>query len=70
MGLIGKDNWKKQFGIMCQWRALAANLRITFPDAIAGLYTQDEMLGGEETTVTTRGSVSMPKAIEAEVKNG
>jgi len=29
--LIGKDNYKKQAAIMFQWRALASNLRITFP---------------------------------------
>lgn len=63
MGLIGKDNWKKQFSVMAQWRALAANLRITFPDAIAGIYTSDELTDGE-MTVTTRGPVQMPKAIE------
>ncbi len=70
MGLISKDNWKKQFSVMAQWRALAANLRITFPDAISGLYLNDEMLQGEET-ITTRGPVAMPKElskpIEAEV---
>lgn len=65
MALIGKDNYKKQFGIMCQWRAVAANLRITFPDAIAGLYTTDEMTGGDESTVTTRGPVYMPRALES-----
>lgn len=64
LGLIGKDNYKKQFGTMCQWRALAANLRITFPDAISGLYLVEEMTGGEETTITTRGPVAMPKSLE------
>jgi len=64
LGLMGKDNYKKQAGTMFGWRALAANLRITFPDAIAGLYLVEEMTGGEETTITTRGPVAMPKAIE------
>ena len=30
---------------MRQWRAMAATLRVTFPDAIAGLYTYEEMGG-------------------------
>ena len=64
LGLIGKDNYKKQPGVMFQWRALAQNLRITFPDAISGLYLVEEMTGWEET-ITTRGPVQMPKAIEA-----
>ncbi len=61
--LITKDNYKKQPGVMFQWRALAQNLRVTFPDAIAGLYLVEEMIPGEET-ITTRGSVQMPKSIE------
>lgn len=64
LGLMGKDNYKKQAGTMFGWRALAANLRITFPDAISGLYLVEEMTGGEETTIATRGPVVMPKAIE------
>ncbi len=65
--LIKKDNYIKQPGIMFQWRALAQNLRVTFPDAIAGLYLVEEMTGGEET-VTTRGPVQMPKAIETKIE--
>jgi len=66
MGLINKDNWKKQFGIMCQWRALAANLRITFPDAISGLYTPDEAgaIMDEEGALVSRPTIQMPKAIQ------
>lgn len=62
LGLLSKDNYKKQPATMFQWRALAGNLRVTFPDAISGLYTVDEM-EGNETTITTRGSVQMPKAL-------
>jgi hypothetical protein len=43
MGLDGKDNYKKQPATMYQWRAVAANLRVTFADVILGLYTPDEM---------------------------
>ena len=43
MGLMGRDNYKKQRGIMFKWRALAANLRVTFPDAMIGFYTPEEM---------------------------
>jgi hypothetical protein len=69
LGLIGKDNYKKQPGIMFQWRALAENLRLTFGDAIAGMYTADELglemsEDGATHTITTRGTVSMPKPLE------
>lgn len=43
MGLTGKDNYKKQKGTMYQWRSLAKNLRVTFPDAIGGLYLEEEI---------------------------
>jgi len=59
--LMGKDNYKKQAGTMFGWRALAANLRITFPDAISGLYTNDELNDGEGTSKPT---IYMPKALE------
>lgn len=43
LGLMGKDNYKKQPKTMFLWRALAANLRVTFPDAVSGLYTPEEL---------------------------
>jgi hypothetical protein len=54
LGLVNKDNYKKQPAVMYQWRALAQNLRVTFPDAISGLYTVDEMEGNESTVTDTR----------------
>lgn len=47
MGLAAKDNYRKQPAVMLKWRAVAACCRVTFPDAIAGMYTPDEM--GAET---------------------
>lgn len=43
LGLIGKDNYKKQPATMYKWRAIAANLRVTFPDVVLGLYTPEEL---------------------------
>lgn len=43
MQLAGKDNWQKQPKVMRQWRAVAANFRITFPDVIGGMYTPEEL---------------------------
>lgn len=43
MGLSGKDNYKKQKSVMYRWRALAMNLRVTCPDAIGGLYLEEEI---------------------------
>lgn len=44
--LIAKDNYKKQPATMFKWRALAAALRVTFPDVMLGFYTPEE-LGAE-----------------------
>lgn len=43
MGLAGRDNWIKQPQTMLRWRALSAACRIVFPDAISGLYTEEEI---------------------------
>ena len=51
LGLLQKDNWKKQTPVMLKWRAVAACARVVFPDVILGLYTPDEM--GAETEVET-----------------
>ena len=37
-----KDNWIKQSKTMLRWRSLSGNLRVSFADAICGLYTDDE----------------------------
>ncbi len=57
LGLMEKDNYKKQPGVMFGWRAVAANLRMTFPDAISGLYTPDEM--GAEVSVSESGEMEV-----------
>jgi hypothetical protein len=54
MGLSGKDNYKKQPGVMYQWRAIAACARVAFPDVISGLYTPDEM--GADVSITDDGA--------------
>ncbi len=70
MGLMGKDNWNKQPGNMRRWRAVSANLRLTFPDAIGGLYTPEEL--SPETIVDADGRVAdelhaLPQVIRAEI---
>lgn len=65
LGLIGKDNYTKQPGTMYGWRAIAANLRVTFPDAITGLYSPDELDNempdsGDVIATTVDPGVSVP----------
>ena len=49
MALDGKDNYKKQPAVMYQWRAIGANLRVTFPDVIKGMYTMHDSDGTPDT---------------------
>ena len=51
LGLLTKDNWRKQPAVMLKWRAVAACARIVFPDVVLGLYLPEEMgdtMGGED----------------------
>lgn len=79
LGLNTKDNYKKQATVMYKWRALAEALRFTFPDAVSGIYTYDEM-GAEMNAEgelqlnraapsTAQPTVAMPqeKAVDATV---
>lgn len=43
MGLLFKDNWKKQPKTMLKWRAVAACARVVFSDVIMGLYSAEEL---------------------------
>lgn len=43
MGLAGKDNWKKQPGIMLQWRVVAEGVRICYPACLNRMYLVEEV---------------------------
>lgn len=66
--LISKDNYKKQPATMFKWRALAAALRVTFPDVMLGFYTPEEMgaevkVGEDEQMEVT----SLPEGDEVDI---
>lgn len=69
LGLMDKDNYRKQPKVMFQWRAIAGNLRVTFPDAISGLYTPEEMgaqveVGENDTMEVVAEPVHEEKPVE------
>lgn len=65
MGLADKDNWKKQPRVMMQWRAVAAAIRVAFPDVIDGCYTPEEM--NVDMVVEEDGSMAVThQAVEVE----
>jgi hypothetical protein len=43
MGLADKDNWKKQPGIMLQWRVVAEGVRLCFPACLSRMYLVEEV---------------------------
>jgi hypothetical protein len=63
LGLMTKDNYTRQPATMFKWRALAANLRVTFPDVILGLYTPEEI--GAEVIVTENEEMTVVPQAEA-----
>lgn len=43
MGLDGKDNWKKQPGVMLSWRTVAEGVRAVFPACLNRMYLSEEV---------------------------
>lgn len=43
LGLVTKDNWKKQPGVMMYWRCYSKGANRVCPDLIGGLYTTEEL---------------------------
>ncbi len=43
LGLVNKDNWKKQPGVMMYWRCYSKGANRVCPDLIGGLYTTEEL---------------------------
>lgn len=64
MGLMGKDNYKKQPATMFLWRAIAMCARVVFPDVVGAVYTPDE-LGMEIQSDTAEQRVSDWEVIES-----
>ena len=65
MGLSEKDNWKKQPGIMLQWRTVAEGVRICYPACLNRMYLVEEVQDFEapkmrDVTPAKPESVPMP----------
>lgn len=59
LGLTGKDNWKKQPGVMMYWRCYSKGANRITPDLISGLYTTEELAsftkGAPQVEITEDG---------------
>lgn len=57
-GLVGKGGpWQQYPGAMLRARAISAVARMAFPEAIAGLYTPEEL--GADVVVTEQGEIEV-----------
>lgn len=63
MGLLTKDNYKKQASTMYKWRAVSACARVVFPDVLLGLYTHEEI--APDAIVNEDGELMDAPVIEA-----
>ena len=59
LGLAVRDNWKKQPKTMLKWRAISAACRVVFPDAISGIYTEEEIADEVIVGLDKRGEVQV-----------
>lgn len=69
MGLMSKDNYKKQPETMFMWRAIAICARLVFPDVVSSVYTPDELgmeikSDTEEQEMQDTWTVLIPPQIE------
>lgn len=68
MGLLYRDNYKKQAPNMYRWRAISACARVVFPDVIGGLYTPEEIQSHadvEETMATIEHQAAISESPSA-----
>lgn len=60
MGLLGKDNWRKQKATMRRWRAINGAERVVFPDVVNGMYPPEEI--DPDTRVNEDGEIVVSDA--------
>jgi len=63
LGLDSKDNWKKQPATMLRWRCISSGLRLVAPDAIAGVYTPEEIVPDARVNVES-GTIIETESID------
>lgn len=64
MGLINKDNYRKQKGTMFLWRAISKAMRFVFPDVLLGMYQPEELGADIEMSDSEDGRLEVAKINE------
>lgn len=66
LGLLYRDNWKKQQQNMLRWRAISAWARLACPDVIGGLYTPEELESSEDTMGKDASALDLSEKLNAD----
>jgi len=70
MGLLNKDNYRKQKFTMYKWRVVGNALRMVFGDVLHGVYTPEE-LGAEVEVVDDEMKIkAVPTSLEDDIDTG
>ena len=67
LGLSGKQNWHTQPATMLRWRCISSGLRLVAPDAIAGVYTPEELMPDAKVNFETGVVERIPEQLPASV---
>jgi len=67
LGLAGKQNWHTQPATMLRWRCISSGLRLVAPDAIAGVYTPEELMPDAKVNFDTGVVDRIPEPLPASV---
>jgi len=67
LGLAGKQNWHTQPATMLRWRCISSGLRLVAPDAIAGVYTPEELMPDAKVNFDTGAVERIPEPLSASV---
>ena len=66
MGLLFRDNWKKQQQNMLRWRAISAWARLTCPDVIGGLYTPEELENSDDVIGKNEATLELSEKLNTD----
>ena len=64
-GLLSKTNWTKYPADMYFWRAVSIGLKVVAPDIFSGVYTPDELSGGDYNNIEGAAVGELNKAKKA-----
>ena len=65
LGLLFRDNWKRQKQNMLRWRAISAWARLVCPDVIGGLYTPEELESSDDIVGKDESALALSEKVHS-----